>query len=186
LENFEVLLRCPDCHTSLNRDGDNLLCVSCGYRAEKEDEVYNLLPSAERRELYPGERDDIIDFSVPSHVEHLLGDWYDLEGIHGNRYRWIGASAKVRLGRVKPGPQRLRIRCHASAPVIPGEVRAIVNGAPAASWKLDRTGVSILEADLSEASEYTIEIQASPTWSVPTDDRTFSINLSMIRLVDPE
>lgn len=119
LENFEALLRCPDCHTSLNRDGDNLLCVSCEYRAEKEDEVYNLLPSAERRELYPGKRDDIIDFSVPSHVEHLLGDWYDLEGIHGNRYRWIGASAKVRLGRVKPGPQRLRIRCHASAPGFP-------------------------------------------------------------------
>jgi len=187
LENFETFLRCPDCHSTLKRDpADSLLCASCGYRAPFEGQVYNLLPSAERRELYPGERDDIIDFSVPSHVEHLLGDWYDLEGIHGNKYRWIGASARVRLGRVKPGPQRLRIRCHASAQGIPGEIRAIVNGLPTGAWKLDRTGLFILETDLPDAPEYTVEIQASPTFTVPADDRVFTVNLSMIRLIDSE
>jgi hypothetical protein len=187
LETFESLLRCPDCHASLSRDhADSLLCAACGYLAPFEDQVYNLLPSAERRELYPGQRDDIIDFSVPGHERHLLGEWYELEGIHGNKYRWIGACAAARLARVKPGPQRLRIRGHASPPVIPGEVRAIVNGSPAGSWKLDRPGVFILEADLPDAPEYTIEIHASPTWTTPADDRTFTVNLSMIRLIDAE
>ena len=41
----------------------------------------------------------------------------------------------------------------------------------------------MLEADLPDADEYTIEIEASPTFSVDTDDRTFTVNLSMIRLV---
>jgi hypothetical protein len=68
--------------------------------------------------------------------------------------------------------------------VIPGEVRAIINGLPAGSWKLDRPGVFILETDLPDAPEYTVEIQASPTWTVSTDDRTFTVNLSMIRLID--
>jgi ubiquinone/menaquinone biosynthesis C-methylase UbiE len=191
LENFETFLRCPDCHASLERDttGDSspgLQCVSCGYHAPEEDQVYNLLPSVERRELYPGERDDIVDFSVPSHERHLVGDWYELEGIHGNKYRWIGERAMVRLGRVKPGPQRLRIRGHASPPVVPGEVRATANGSPVGTWKLDRPGVFILETDLPDAPEYTVEIQASPTWTAPTDDRTFTVNLSMIRLVGPD
>jgi ubiquinone/menaquinone biosynthesis C-methylase UbiE len=187
LENVEAFLRCPDCHASLMRDAsDTLLCSSCGYHAPFDDQVYNLLPAAERRELYPGQRDDIIDFSVPGHEKNLLGEWYELEGIHGNKYRWIGASASARLGRVKPGPQRLRIRGHASPPMIPGEIRAIVNGSPAGSWKLDRPGVFILEADLPDAPEYTVEIQASPTWTDPNDDRTFTVNLSMIRLIDSE
>ena len=187
LENFETFLRCPDCRNSLTCESDRTLrCVSCGYSSPYEDDVYNLLPAAERRELYPGDRNDIIDFSVPGHEQHLLGEWYELEGIHGNKYRWIGASAAARLARVKPGPQRLRIRGHASPPVIPGEVRAIVNGATAGSWKLDRPGVFILEADLPDAPEYTVEIQASPTWADPADDRTFTVNLSMIRLIDAE
>jgi len=187
LDNLEAFLRCPDCHAALSQDGrDRLLCAACGYSAPEEDQVYNLLPSAERRELYPGERDDIVDFSVPSHERHLLGDWYELEGVHGNKYRWIGARAMLRLGRVKPGPQRLRIRGHASPPVVPGEVRATANGSPVGTWKLDRPGVFILETDLPDAPEYTVEIQASPTWTAPTDDRTFTVNLSMIRLVGPD
>jgi hypothetical protein len=92
----------------------------------------------------------------------------------------------VQLGRVKPGPQRLRIRGHASPPVVPGEVRATANGSVVGTWKLDRPGVFILETDLPDAPEYTIEIQASPTWTAPTDDRTFTVNLSMIRLVGPD
>jgi ubiquinone/menaquinone biosynthesis C-methylase UbiE len=188
---FEDLLRCPDCHSALTRgDDDVLTCVRCSYQAPNEEQVYNLLPSAERRELYPGERGDIIDFSLPGHERQLLDGWYDVEGVFGNKYRWIGAKASARLRRVKPGPQRLRIRGHASPPAIPAEVRASVNGVRAGVWKLDRPGLFVLEAGLvdehPEHGEYLIEIEASPVWTVPTDDRTFSVNLSMIRLVDPE
>jgi hypothetical protein len=113
-----------------------------------------------------------------------LEGWYDLEGIYGNKYRWIGARATAKLNRVKPGPQRLRIRGHASAQGVPGEIKAMVNGAKVGDWKIDRTGLFLLESDLPQADEYLLEILASPTWQVSTDDRTFSVNLSMIRLVD--
>ncbi len=186
-QNFETLLRCPGCHAALYRDAsDTLQCSACGYSAPNEGGVYNLLPPDERKELYPGEREDIIDFSQPAHERHLIEGWYDLEGVFGNKYRWIGARAVAKLARVKPGPQRLRIRCHASEPGVPGVVRAIVNGSPVQTWKIDRTGLWILETDVSDAPEYTLEIQASPRWTVDTDDRTFTVNISMIRLVDPD
>ena len=184
-EKFEQFLRCPDCHGSLAlHSNEALQCVQCGYESPNAGEVYNLLPSAERSELYPGERADIIDFSLPDHGQQLLEGWYDLEGVYGNKYRWIGAHASARLERVKPGPQRLRIRGHASQPGIPGEVRATVNGVLAGFWKLDRTGLFILEADIPEADEYIVDIGASPVFRVDTDDRAFTVNLSMIRLVD--
>jgi ubiquinone/menaquinone biosynthesis C-methylase UbiE len=184
---FEDLLRCPDCHAAMTRGKDDVLaCVLCSYRAPNEEQVYNLLPSAERRELYPGERGDIIDFSLPGHERQLLDGWYDVEGVFGNKYRWIGARASARLRRVKPGPQRLRIRGHASPPAIPAELRASINGVRAGVWKLDRPGLFVLEAGLDDSDDYLLEIEASPVWTVPTDDRTFSVNLSMIRLVDPE
>jgi ubiquinone/menaquinone biosynthesis C-methylase UbiE len=184
---FEDLLRCPDCHAALTRGKDDALtCVGCSYRAPNEEQVYNLLPSAERRELYPGERGDIIDFSLPGHERRLLDGWYDVEGVFGNKYRWIGAKASACLKRIKPGPQHLRIRGHASPPAIPVELRANVNGVRAGVWKLDRPGLFVLEAALDDSDDYLLEIEASPVWTVPTDDRTFSVNLSMIRLVDPE
>src|SRR6266403_2011862 len=179
MQHFEAFLRCPNCHWSLARDSsDNLRCADCGYQAENEGGVYNLLPSEERSELYPGEREDIIDFSQPNHERHLLEGWYDIEGVFGNKYRWIGARALARLARVKAEPQRLRIRCHASAT---GEVHVVVNGTPAGSWKLARTGLLILETDVPDAPEYMIEIQASPVFRVETDDRAFTVNISMIR-----
>ncbi|MEI9811897.1 MAG: hypothetical protein WDO18_04135 [Acidobacteriota bacterium] len=180
---FHELLRCPDCHAPFSLYGDMLRCSECAYTAKFEDEVYNLLPSGDRAELYPGDRDDIIDFSLPSHEQRLLGDWYKLEGVHGNMYRWIGARADARLLRVKPGPQRLRIRGHAQQQSIPGEIRIVVNGAPLQTFPVERTGLFILEADLPDAAEYIVEIHASPTWSVPTDPRTFSVSLSNIRLI---
>ncbi|HEY1755363.1 MAG TPA: class I SAM-dependent methyltransferase [Bryobacteraceae bacterium] len=185
---FEALLRCPDCHSAMVRGGNDILaCIRCQYRASNEEQVYNLLPSAERRELYPGEREDIIDFSVPGHESHLIEGWSDLEGVFGNKYRWIGAKASARLRRVKAGPQRLRIRGFASPQGIPGEVRATVNGILAGLWKLDRPGLFVLEADIGiEGDDYLIEIEGSPVWSVPSDDRIFTVNLSMIRLVKPE
>jgi hypothetical protein len=182
---FEKLLRCPDCRARLERNStEGLVCAACGYESPSEGDVYNLLPSLERRELYPGDRDDIADFSLPSHEKHLIDGWYELEGVHGNKYRWIGGRASLRLGRVKPGPQRLRIRGHASPQSIPGEVHAVVNGAALPPWTLDRPGLFVLEADVPQSDGYTVEIQASPTFTVPTDDRTFSVNLSMIRLID--
>ena len=186
-ERFEELLRCPDCHSNLARDSsDSLHCVACGYSAANEGQVYNLLPSRERNELYPGDRDDIIDFCLPAHERRLLDGWYELEGVFGNKYRWIGAHASARLRHVRPGPQRLRIRGHASPQGIPGEIRAAVNGHPAGAWKLDRPGLFVLEADLPEAEDYLVEIDASPTWTVPTDDRIFTVTLSMLRLVSRE
>ena len=184
--NFEDLLRCPDCHSTLVRDEhESLHCIRCAYLAQNEGQVYNLLPTADRNELYPGDRPDIIDFSLPGHEKQLIDGFYDLEGVFGNKYRWIGAKARARVLHVKhSAPQRLRIRGHASAPGIPAEVRARVNGVLASTWKLDRPGLFVLETDLPQAAEYLIEIEASPTWTVPTDDRTFTVNLSMIRLID--
>jgi ubiquinone/menaquinone biosynthesis C-methylase UbiE len=184
---FVSFLRCPDCHKALAEEPDEaLVCAACGFRAESEGQVYNLLPSAERKELYPGERADIIDFSLPRHECQLTEGWYELEGVHGNKYRWIAERAVAQLRRVTAGPQRLRIRGHAFAQGIPGEARAIVNGAPVGTWKLDRPGLFVLEADVPDAEGYTVEILASPTWRVSTDDRTFTVNLSQIRLVPRE
>ena len=59
----------------------------------------------------------------------------------------------------------------------------MVNGKKRASGSSIAPGSLFVEADLPEADEYRIDIQAGPTWAVPTDDRTFTVNLSMIRLV---
>ena len=181
----EKILRCPDCRGTFAKDADDtLLCALCGYEARCEEGVYNLLRAAERAELYPGDREDIIDFSIPDHERKLGSGWYALEGVHGNKFRWIGARAEARLRRVKPGPQRLRIRGHASPEGIPCEVSVVVNGQPLREWELERHGLFVLEADVSEAPEYAVEIHASPVWRAPGDSRDLTVNLSMIRLVD--
>jgi ubiquinone/menaquinone biosynthesis C-methylase UbiE len=183
---FQAQLRCPDCHAGLTRDSaDTLHCARCSYQAANEGGVYNLLPSGDRAELYPGDRPDVIDFCLPGHVDQLIGNWYELEGVFGNKYRWIGEHATARLVRVKPGPQRLRIRGHASDGH-PVQLSASANGRKVGDWKLDRPGLFLVEADLPDSEEYKIDIQAGPTWTVPTDDRTFTVNISMIRLVPPE
>jgi len=185
-DDFEAQLRCPDCHSSLMRDSaDTLRCTQCPYRAENEGGVYNLLPSADRAELYPGDREDVIDFCLPSHAARLLEGWYDLEGVFGNKYRWIGEHAAAHLVRSRPGPQRLRIRGHASEGH-PVQLAVSANGRKAGEVKLERPGLFIFEADLADADDYRIDIQAGPVWSVPTDDRIFTVNLSMIRLVPRE
>lgn len=191
LDRFETYLRCPDCHSALRRDtGETLRCMNCDYSAANEGSVYNLLPSAERKELYPGDREDVIDFSLPSHESRLIGDWYELEGVFGNKYRWIGRHASARLRRVHPEPQRLRVRGHvneqsfAQAKQVTLEITA--NGERVAQWTLNRTGLFIVETDLPDAVEYRIDITASPAWQVATDDRVFTVNLSMIRLVPRE
>jgi hypothetical protein len=188
---LESLLRCPDCRSALSRDpGDTLVCPQCGYRAPNEGGVYNLLPSAERRELYPGDREDIIDFCRPGHEAHLLEGWYELEGVFGNKYRWIGPRAVAHLKRVNPGPQRLRIRGHAHeiafAQGHPVRVAVSANGTRTGELTPARPGLFIFEADLPEAAEYRIEIFVTPSWSTPEDDRALTVTLSMLRLVPKE
>ncbi len=188
LAQFEQLLRCPDCTGDLLRDAaDTLVCTECGYRAPNEGGVFNLLRSSDRRELYPGDRDDVIDFTQPGHESRLLGGFYKLEGVFGNKYRWIGASAAARLKRMSPTKQRLRLRGHVHensfAQGAAVTVEILANGQPVGRWNPDRAGLFVIEADLPEAEEYRIEINASPLWEVPTDGRVLSINISMIRLV---
>jgi hypothetical protein len=178
---FERVLRCPDCGNGLSREGDETLACVCGYTAERVGGVYNLLPSAERRELYPDDRPDILDMSRAAHAAQLGEGWHGLEGVYGNKFRWIGRRATARLARVATGPQRLRIRGFA-----PGlaRVSVSVNGARVREMKVDRPGLFVLEADVPEAPVYDLEIVASPVIG-PTaaDRRELSVNLSMIRLV---
>jgi ubiquinone/menaquinone biosynthesis C-methylase UbiE len=188
---FERYLRCPDCHSPLRKDeSETLRCTKCSYAAANEGSVYNLLPAAERKELYPGDRDDAIDFSLPDHEARLLDGWYEVEGVFGNKYRWIGARASAVLRRVNDVPQKLRVRGHAhevslSQNKLP-TIEITANGQSIGRWPLDRSGLFILEADVPDAPEYRIEISADPTWSVPTDDRVFSVSIGMIRLVPRE
>lgn len=191
LDRFEQLLRCPDCSGTFSRDAqETLFCSSCGYRAQLEGGVYNLLPTPEKKELYPGDRDDLIDFSRPGH-ERLLGDgFYELEGVFGNKYRWMGPRATARLLRVQAGPQRLRLRGYAHPLAFqqgrPVRVRVTANGRPLGVKTLDRPGLFVYEAELPEAAEYHLEIAAEPVWRAPDDDRLFTVNLSMIRLTPGE
>jgi hypothetical protein len=189
LDNFERLLRCPDCHSDLALDAAGSLVCGCGYRAPNEGGVYNLLPAALRTELYPGDRADVIDFSLPNHAESLRDGWYEVEGEFGNKFRWIGAHASAILRRVHSVPQRLRLRgfCH-ELQFVEGQpaVEIRVNGVRIARQAIERVGLFIIEADLPEADTYTIEIDASPTFTPPEEDRCFSVNISMIRLIDRE
>lgn len=191
IEHFEQYLRCPDCTGPLQRTADETLhCGRCGYRAANEGGVYNLLASGDRQELYPGDRADIIDFSLPGHEERLGEGFYDLEGIYGNRFRWIQPRATATLEVVRPGPQRLRLRGFAQPSMFdqgsPVTIAVRVNGAPLKQWTLDRSGLFVLEEDLPPSPRYHLELQASPAWKAPGDERTFTVNLSMIRLVPQE
>ena len=180
---FQIHLRCPDCRSTLTRNRADLLsCTKCPYQAPNEGGVYNLLPSADKAELYPGDREDVIDFCLPSHAARLLEGWYELEGVFGNKYRWIGDHAAARLRRMQSGSQRLRIRGHASEGH-PVRLSASANGQKVGEWPIERSGLFVVEADLPDNPEYRIDVHASPTWTVPTDDRVFTVNLSMIRLV---
>ena len=188
LDHFETLLRCPDCRGPLARGSDDALTCGCGYNAPNQGGVYNLLPSSERGQLYPGERGDVIDMSVPGHEARLLRGWHEVEGVFGNRYRWIGPHAEARLTKLSERPQRLRLRGFAPPRCLeqgqPVRLEVLVNGRPAGSWTLDRSGLFALEADLPDAPEYRLEIHASPVWMSPPDSRELTVNLGMIRLVD--
>lgn len=185
---LERYLRCPDCRGDLRSDATVLHCLNCGYQSEEEGGVYNLLPSAERAELYPGDRADIIDFSVPGHEARLLEGWDKLEGLTGAEYRWLGTKPVLaRLERVRTGPHGIRIRGQvdeaAFAHSEPVKVRVRVNGEFLREIRLERSGIFVFEADLPDAPDYRVEIQASPAFLRPPDDRLLSVTISMIRLI---
>lgn len=184
-------LQCPDCSGELFSDDDTMLrCRACGYQAPDEGGVYNLIRSEERKELYPGSRADIIDFCLPKHEEQLLKGWGKLEGVFGNKYRWIDEHAAARLKRVAPGPLKLRIRGHAHEGIFaqgePVRLEAASNGRRVGRWTLERSGLFVLEADLPDAEEYRIDLYASPSWTAPPDNRHFTVTVSMVRLVSKE
>ncbi len=186
---LEDCLRCPDCSGGFDKDQDSTLrCRACGYQAPDEGGVYNLIRSEERKELYPGQRSDIIDFSQAGHEQQLLEGWDEVEGVFGNKYRWMNEHAVARLVRVAKEPQRLRIRGHAHEGIFaqggPVRIEAAVNRERIGRWTLERSGLFVLEADLPDAAEYRIDLYASPSWKAPPDDRTFTVTISMLRLVN--
>lgn len=182
-DRFESVLQCPDCGSPLERDSvQSLSCVSCDYAAANEGGVYNLLRSVDKKELYPGDRPDIIDFSLPGHESKLGSGWHALEGVFGNKYRWMGSRASVSLVPAAPGPQTLRIRGHASEGHVPVELRARANGADL-RWEVSRPGLFVVEALLEAADRYEVEIAASPVWKAPGDPRDLSVNIGLIRLI---
>jgi len=182
---FESRLRCPDCYAGMRVDeAGTLHCVACTYAAPNEGGVYNLIRSHEKQQLYPGDRDDVIDFTLPGHETKLREGWFAIEGSYGNKYRWIGERATAVLKPVNTELQRIRIRGHVSASFLkPGAfVKARVNAVEVVAWQAERTGLFILEADLPPAEEYQVEILAGPLWQVPTDERRFTVTISMLRL----
>ena len=186
---FEHYLRCPDCQGSLRRDNeDSLRCGACGYEAPLEGGVYNLLPSVDKKELYPGDREDLADFSQPRHERFLLDGWYDVEGVFGNKYRWIGAIATARLRRVRQGPQRLRVRGFAPEQFLkqadPPRFELAANGQSLGLFPLSRNGLFVFEAPVPLADEYVVELRAAPVWHHGGDSRGLTVNISSIRLVE--
>jgi SAM-dependent methyltransferase len=185
---FERLLRCPDCGGELHRGASELLqCASCGYASPDEDGVYNLLPSREKHELYPGVRGDLIDFCQDPCSDRLVSGFYDIEGVYGNKYRWIGPRAAFRLDRVHDSTSTVRIRGHINERSLDSgrtvRIAVKVNGVSAGTWQFDRPGLFILETQAVPAPSYQVELDVAPTFTAPPDERVFSINLSNMRLV---
>lgn len=179
---FESFLKCPDCGSAMRREGDHLLaCTRCAYQSPNEGGVFNLLRSEDKKELYPGRRADIVDFSEPGHDAQLTHGWHDLEGAFGNRYRWAEEHAGVRLERVHAGPLKLRIRGHAPKPGCKVEVKA--NGEVIERATLDRNGLFVLELPLPDAERYNIQLHTTPVWNAPGDNRELTVNYSLIRLI---
>jgi SAM-dependent methyltransferase len=192
--NTSAALACPDCGAAfpLATEGP-LRCPACGYEAAIESGVFNLLSSTLRAELYPGPRADTLDFSKPGHEDGLLEGFHEVEGDFGNKYRWIGEKASVRLVKMRPGLPLLRVQGYAPAQFFEqGEpkVELRANGQPVGEWKLDRPGLFILEAPLPDAEAYTVEILATPTFVEPDPNpataRDLSVNLSLLRLLPRE
>lgn len=183
---FENLLQCPDCGGTLGRNSAEMLhCTTCDYSAALEGGVYNLLNSRDRRELYPGDRPDIVDFSRPGHEAALGAGWYELEGVFGNRYRWTGASAELNLTNVTGGPQRLRIRGYRQDRPEPTRLTVHLGSTALGEWVLDRPGLFVVETNLPAAPSYPVGLSVSPVEKEIGGDRLLGVNFSLIRLLPP-
>lgn len=191
----QAALACPDCGAPLPMPtlAGALRCPSCRYEAAIDEGVFNLLSSKLRAELYPGPRTDTIDFSKAGHEAGLLKGFHKLEGDFGNKYRWIGARASVRLVRLRTGLPLLRVQGYAPSQIFEKgspRIELLANGHPAGQWRLDRPGLFILETPLPEADAYTVEIIATPTFREPDQNpaaaRELSVNLSLLRLLPRE
>jgi hypothetical protein len=148
--------------------------------------VYNLLRSADKKELYPGDRPDTIDFTLGPQTEKLGAGWYEVEGVYGNKYRWMQAQAEAVLKNVRGGAQALRIRGLAHEKAFAAgtpRLKIHVNDAPWMDHRIDRVGLFVIEGRVPDAPEYRIRIEASPLWQCPPDQRHFTVNLSTLRLV---
>ncbi len=176
---LEQALACPDCLAPLPWNASKLVCAACGFSAEAQGGVFNLLPSRLREELYPGLRPDNIDFSKPGHEEALLEGFHGLEGEFGNRYRWIGPRARLRLKPMRKGRAVLRLQGY-SPNVARIDLRC--NGVSLGTRRLERAGLFVSEVLLPPAPDYEVEILASPSFQAPGDDRTLTVNLSLVRL----
>jgi hypothetical protein len=113
-----------------------------------------------------------------------LGEgWHELEGVFGNRYRWISGRATAVLRNMRGGAaQTLRIRGFAPEAAGSFRIGLKVNGVMLGEWPLERPGLFVLEKELPAATEYQLEITASPVWQAPNDSRKLSVNLSLLRL----
>jgi SAM-dependent methyltransferase len=185
---FEHLLRCPDCGREIERlRPDVLACRACPYRAPNEGGVYNLLPSRDRAQLYPGDRDDNIDFSLPGHETKLRRGWYELDGVHGSRYRWMGAEAMAVLRPRSAGRWTLRARGYAAEASFRehGAVRVAFSCGEGelGTLELRAPGTFLFETGLPAAAEYVLRIHVTPTIRAPGDDRPYGVNFSLLRLV---
>ena len=148
--------------------------------------------SLQRRELYPGDRADLIDFSIPGHESKLGEGWHDLEGIYGNKYRWMGAHSNVTLKRVQARASTIRLRGfaqaewfeHGGSQSTRPTIELKVNGQTISKQQLERNGMIVIEAPVPAAAEYQLEILASPTWRAPGDQRDLTWMVSLIRLIE--
>jgi hypothetical protein len=188
LDHFETALQCPDCKQPLHRDTDETLRCACGYAAADEGGVYNLIRADERKELYPGDRDDLIDFSIAGHEAKLGEGWHALEGVHGNKYRWMSGRATATLQPVRAGRWGIRFRAFAQPEWFhqgaPPEVVIRVNGGEVARQRPERNGLLVIEAPLPPADRYQVELIATPVWRAPHDTRDLTLNVSLLRLVE--
>jgi SAM-dependent methyltransferase len=188
VERLDSYLRCPDCQSTLHGEPEAALrCRACGYQARDEAGVYNLLPSSDRQELYPGDRTDTADFSRPSHEQHLLEGWYSLEGVYGGKFRWIGERATLWLQSLRRGSQVIRIRGYAPEQHFEQRrtltVAVWVNGEPLKSWPIGRPGLFVLESAVPDAEKYLVELRVSPTFQALPDVRQIGVNIGMVRLL---
>lgn len=184
---FHEKLRCPDCHAGFDIDEEQTLsCPGCGYEARRSDEVYTLLRSRQRQELYPADDPALADFSRPSHADRLGTGWYELEGTGGNRYRWMGGTASVHLQDPAETRPRLRIRGFVHEEMLRQPDRArisvSVNGRVVYDRPFTRPGLTVVEADVDPAAHHFVELHVTPVWVPAGEDRLLTWNVSLVRL----